>query len=500
MPAFDTVLNGFAVALEPSNLLFCIVGVVLGTIVGVLPGLGSAATIALLLPLTFTMSTTSAVIMLGGIWYGSMYGGSTTSILLRVPGESASVMTALDGFEMARQGRAGAALGISAIGSFVAGMLALIPLIWLAPHLAELALNFGPPEYVAIAVLGLSLVSCLSSGSVSKALCMAALGLVLGTVGLDPVSGQERFTYGTMSLQSGLDMVPVVIGLFGMAEVLAGVGRRDQIENVVAAPKGLANMLPNRTELMQSSGSIARGTVIGFIVGLLPGAGATISSYVAYALEKRVSKHPERFGKGAIQGVAAPEAANNAATASGFVPLLSLGIPANVVMALMLGAFMLHGITPGPTLVREHPDLFWGIICSMVIGNIVLLIINLPLIGLLVRLTLIPSTIMTPLILMVCFVGAYGVNNSTVDVGIMVLFGFIGYLMNRYEYPPAPLILAFVLGPMLETAFRQSMIMSKGSLGVFVSRPVSGLLLAILAATVAINLALMGSRKWRLAR
>ena len=481
MEILDSLVLGFSVSLTPANLAYCFAGVLLGTVIGVLPGLGSAATIALLLPLTYKIPTTSAIIMLAGIWYGSMYGGSTTSILLRVPGESAAVMTCLDGFEMARRGRAGAALGIAAIGSFVAGILGLVGLILLAPPLAEFALDFGPPEYFALTLLGLTLVSFLGSGSVPKSLAMAALGLLLGTVGLDPVRSQARFTFGTLSLQSGIDLIPMVMGLFGMSQVLHLVDRQPKAEEIAKTPSKFLELLPNRREWRDSIGAIGRGSLIGFLVGILPGAGGTISSYVAYAVEKRRSPHPERFGHGAIEGVAAPESANNAATASGFIPLLTLGLPANVVMALMLGAFMLHGITPGPTLVTEKPDMFWGVITSMFIGNLMLLVLNLPLISLFAKMTRVPTAYLVPVIVLACIIGAYGVNNNPFDVFVMLGFGVFGYYIERSGFSLAPLVLAFVLGPIMETALRQSLILSQGEFEFFVTRPLSAVLLGFAA-------------------
>jgi putative tricarboxylic transport membrane protein len=477
---------GFSVSLEPMNLAYCFVGVLLGTIVGVLPGLGSAATIALLLHVTYSMSATSAVIMLAGIWYGSMYGGSTTSILLRVPGESASVMTCIDGFEMARRGRAGAALGIAAFGSFIAGTLGLVGLILLAPPLADFALDFGPPEYFALTLLGLTLVSYLGSGSVSKALAMAALGLLLGTVGLDPVRSQERFTFGILSLQGGIDLVPMVMGLFGVSQVLHLMQTRSAPMESAGPLGGLLSLLPNRQEWRDAAGAIGRGTLVGFLVGLLPGAGGTISTYVAYAVEKRRSPHPERFGKGAIEGVAAPESANNAATASGFIPLLTLGLPANVVMALMLGAFMLHGITPGPMLLTQKPEMFWGVITSMFIGNVMLLVLNLPLIGVFVRFARMPTAYLIPVIVVACLVGAYAVNNNPVDIFVMLGFGVFGFYAERFNFSLAPLVLGFVLGPLMETSVRQSLIISDGSFEIFATRPISGALLGLAVAMVAL--------------
>lgn len=479
MDILSSLALGFSVSLEPANLAYCFIGVLLGTLVGVLPGLGSAATIALLLPLTYRIPTTSAVIMLAGIWYGSMYGGSTTSILLRVPGESASVMTCIDGFEMAKRGRAGAALGIAAFGSFFAGTLGLVGLIFLAPPLAEFALDFGPPEYFALTLVGLTLVSFLGRGSWSRAFGMAALGLLLGIVGLDPVRSHARFTFGTLSLQGGIELIPMVMGLFGLSQVFSMIERRLTIEEVANSPTKLRDLLPNRDEWRDSIGAILRGTLVGFLVGLLPGAGATISSYVAYAVEKRRSPHPERFGRGAIEGVAAPESANNAATSSGFIPLLTLGLPANVVMALMLGAFMLHGVTPGPMLLAQKPEMFWGIITSMFIGNVMLLVLNLPLIGLFAKVARMPPSYLIPVIVLACVIGAYGVNNNPVDIFTMLGFGIFGYLAEKFGYSLAPLVLAFVLGPLMETSLRQSLILSQGSFGIFIERPISAALFAI---------------------
>lgn len=483
MDILSSLALGFSVALEPMNLLYCFLGVLFGTLVGVLPGLGSAGAIALLLPVTYQMSATSAIIMLAGIWYGSMYGGSTTSILLRIPGESASVMTCIDGFEMARRGRAGAALGMAAFGSFIAGTLGLVGLAFLAPPLAEFALDFGPPEYFALALLGLMLVSYLGSEtSVPKALAMAALGLLLGTVGLDPVRSEARFTFGTISLQGGIELIPMVMGLFGVSQLLHLLAGASSPTEAIDPPRGLRALLPDRREWRDAAGAIGRGSLVGFLVGILPGAGGTISSFAAYALEKRRSKHPERFGQGAIEGVAAPESANNAATASGFIPLLTLGLPANAVMALMLGAFMLHGITPGPTLLAQKPDMFWGVISSMFVGNLMLLILNLPLVGLFAKLARLPSAYIIPVIAVACLIGAYGVNNNPFDILVMLGFGVFGYYAERYGFSLAPLVLAFVLGPLMEASLRQSLIISDGAFGIFVTRPISGTLLAFAAA------------------
>lgn len=479
MDFFGDLILGFSVSLSPMNLLYCFIGVGLGVVVGILPGLGSAATIALLLPITYHLDTTSAVIMLAGIWYGSMYGGSTTAILLRVPGESASVMTTLDGYPLARQGRAGAALGMAVFSSFIAGTLGLFGLALLAPPLAAFALEFGPPEYFALTLLGLTLVSYIATQSTAKAVVATVLGLLLGCIGIDPVTAASRFTYGTLTLQTGLDLVPMVMGLFGIAEVFNMIEERMSVRAGFTAPKGLLSVLPSREDWRNAVLPVGQGALTGFVVGILPGAGATISSYVAYAVAKRWSKHPEKFGTGIIGGVAAPEAGNNAATCSGFIPLLTLGLPANVVMALMLGALLLHGITPGPTMVYQHPDVFWGIVTSMFVGNLMLLLLMLPLIGTLSKITLVPDRITAPVIILVCLAGAYGVNNNPLDIVVMTVFGMLGYLMGKFDYPPAPLVLAFVLGPVMETSLRQSLILSHGDFAIFVSRPVSAVLLGI---------------------
>jgi putative tricarboxylic transport membrane protein len=490
MELVSNLALGFSVSLHPINLLFGFAGVTLGVIIGILPGLGSAATIALLLPITYFLDTTTAVIMLAGIWYGSMYGGSITSILLRVPGESASVMVAIDGHELTRQGRAGAALGMSVFSAFIAGMFGLLGLGLVAPTLAEFALDFGPPEYFALTVLGLTLVSYLATDSMWKAVAVTLFGLLLGTVGLDPVRSSARFTFGTLNLQSGIDLVPMVMGLFGISEVFHLIESRvtGAPPKPVHVPRGLMAVLPTRQDWRDARRAIGQGTLVGFFVGLLPGGGATISSYVAYAVAKRWAKHPQKFGNGAIAGVAAPESAANAATCSGFIPLLTLGLPDNVVMALILGAFMLHGVTPGPTLMLQQPQIFWGIVTSMFIGNCILIFTMLPMIGLLAKITLIPNNILVSIIVLACVAGAYGVNNNPMDIVTMTAFGVLGYLMTKYGYPQAPLVLAFVLGPIMETALRQSLIMSGGDFLVFWKSPVSGVLMTVLTFVVGARL------------
>ena len=467
---------GFWTALAPGNLLACFIGVLTGTLVGVLPGLGPVAAMSLLLPTTFHISPVSAIIMLAGIYYGAMYGGSTTSILVNIPGESASVVTCLDGYQMARQGRAGPALGISALGSFIAGTIATVGLMLAAPPLARMAIRFGPPEYFALILLGLTMVTFLTTGPMWKSLLMAASGLFLGCIGMDAKTGLSRFTFGIIELYDGIGLVPVAMGLFGISEVLLNV--QQPIQRSVVEDK-IRNLLPTLEDWSASIGPILRGTVLGFFLGVLPGGGSLISSFAAYAMERKVSKHPEKFGKGAIEGVAGPEAANNSATAGAFVPLLTLGIPSNAVMALLLGALVIYGVQPGPRLVQEHPQLFWGVVASMYVGNVMLLILNLPLIGIWVQILKVPYPILFPLILLFCLIGAYSMNNSSTEVGLMILFGIIGYFLKKLEYEPAPLILALVLGPMMELSFRQSLAMGDGNLLFFFTRPISAAIMIV---------------------
>ena len=475
MDLIGNVLNGFGVALQPINLLFCFIGCVIGTLVGVLPGVGPTAAISLLLPMTFRLNPISGIIMLAGIYYGAMYGGSTTSILVNIPGEAASVVTCLDGYQMARQGRAGPALGMSAIGSFIAGTFSVVALMVVAPPLAEAALKFGPPEYFSLMILGLTLLGFLSSGSMSKALLMAGLGIFLGTMGLDNLTGIPRFTFGSETLLDGPGLVPVVMGLFGIGEILSNLEK--PIKTEIFNTK-ISNLLPTVRDWIESKWALVRGSIIGFFLGILPGGGAVIASFVSYAVEKRLSKTPEKFGTGMIAGVAGPESANNSAAGGAFIPMLTLGIPANPVMAILLGALIIHGIQPGPFLIKEHPDLFWGVITSMYIGNIMLLILNLPLIGLWVRALRIPYSILFPLILLFCLIGSYSLKNSLGDVFVMIIFGVLGYLMRKYKYDTPPLVLAFVLGPIMEASLRRSLLLSNGSPFIFFQRPISvGLLL-----------------------
>lgn len=461
---------GLGVALQPMNLLYCFLGVFVGTLIGVLPGIGPVAAMALLLPVTYSITPAAAIIMLAGIYYGSMYGGSTTAILVNIPGEASSVVTCLDGYQMARQGRAGPALGMAAFASFIAGTIAIIGLTLLAPTLARWAVKFGPAEYFSLMVLGLCILAYLSHGSLLKALVMATLGLVLGLVGIDSINAAMRLTLGRMELIDGIGLVPIVMGLFGVAEILSNLEKPPQRE--IFATR-IANLLPDRKDWKQSSGPIARGSVLGFILGILPGGGSVIGSFLSYAVEKRISRTPERFGKGAIEGVAGPESANNAAAGGAFIPLLTLGIPPNVVMALLLGAFVIHGVQPGPLLMTQSPGLFWGVVASMYIGNLMLLVLNLPLIGMWVRVLKVPYRLLFPFILLFSIVGVYAVSGAIFDVYLMLGFGVLGYLMRKFGYEPAPLVLAFVLGPMMENNLRKSLILSQGDFSIFVSRPIS---------------------------
>ncbi len=479
MELFNNLIYGFSVALTPVNLLYCFIGVFIGTLIGVLPGIGPVGAMSLLLPTTLHSSPVGAVIMLAGIYYGAMYGGSTTSILLNIPGEAASVVTCLEGYQMARRGRAGPALGISAFGSFIGGTVSILGLMLVAPPLAEGALKFGPPEYFSLMMLGMTLLIYLASGSIPKALMMAVLGIVLGIVGIDPTSGVQRFTFQVLELNDGIGLVPLVMGLFGISEVLLNV--EQSLKREIFQTR-IQNLLPNLQDWKKSAGPITRGSVLGFFLGILPGGGALISSFISYAIEKKISRHPEEFGHGAIEGIAGPETANNSATGGAFIPLLTLGIPANVVMAMLLGALLIHGMQPGPMLLQSHPDLFWGVVTSMYIGNGMLLLLNLPLIGLWVQILKVPYRILFPLILLFCLIGAYSINYSILDLLVMILFGILGYLMKKFNYEGAPLVLAYVLGPMLEMSLRQSLTMSNGSFAIFFVRPISalGIIAAIL--------------------
>jgi putative tricarboxylic transport membrane protein len=472
------LLFGFSVTLQPMNLFCAFLGALMGTLVGVLPGLGPVGAMSILLPVTYGMPPTGAIIMLAGIYYGAQYGGSTTSILVNIPGESASVVTCLDGYQMARQGRAGPALGISAFGSFIAGTLGVMGLSFLAPPLVEAALTFGPPEYFALMCLGLTVLTFLAHGSMLKALIMAILGLFVGTIGLDITTGMQRFTFGISDLMEGVGLVQVAMGMFGIAEILINIEKTIKVSVFEAKLKGF---FPSREDWKKSAGAIFRGTVVGFFLGILPGGGAVIASFSSYAIEKRFSKYPEKFGTGVIEGVAAPESANNAASTGCFIPLMTLGIPSNVVMALLLGALMIHGLTPGPLLMTKNPDLFWGVICSMYIGNIMLLVLNLPLIPMWVKVLKIPYRILFPFILLFCLIGVYTINNNVFDIYLMILFAIFGYVARKFEFEAAPFILAVVLGPMMEKSFRQSLIMSQGDFSIFVTRPIPAVIFGIAA-------------------
>ncbi|ONI80135.1 transporter [Saccharothrix sp. ALI-22-I] len=469
------VLDGFGVVLEPTNLLYCLIGVVVGMLIGVLPGLGPAATIAILLPVTIGIEPVSSIIMLAGIFYGAQYGGTITSVLLRLPGEASSVVTVFDGHALARQGRAGTALGIAAIGSFIGGTVSIVALSLLAPLVAGFALDFGPPEYTALAMLGILLVSTVSSGHRLKALAAACIGLLLATVGRDGFTGAERFTFDNLSLADGLDFVPIAMGLFGLGEILYNLEERHR---ATQTPVTVANVWPSKADLRQSSGAIGRGSVLGFVLGILPGGGATLSSLAAYAWEKRRAKDPERFGKGAVEGVAAPETANNAAATSSFIPLLTLGIPANATMAVIFGALLIQGVSPGPQLVTQEPELFWGVVNSMYIGNILLLIMSIPLVGLFVKILRVRATVLAPITVLITLVGVYTVNNDVFDIVLVIVFGAVGYLMKKLGFDPGPLVLAFVLGSLLEDSLRRSLLIFDGDPTGFFTRPISGVLLA----------------------
>lgn len=485
------LLQGFALAATPTNLMFGFLGAVLGTAVGVLPGLGPAATISLLLPLSYALgSPLTSIIMMAGIYYGAMYGGSTTSILLNMPGEAASVVTCIDGNKMAKQGRAGAALGIAAIGSFVAGTLGIIGLSFVAPPLAAFALRFGPAEYFSLTVLGLMLAAYLSGKSVAKGLLMVACGLLLATVGLDPVSGKERFTFGTLILMDGIDFLTLAMGVFGIGEIFINLEEKLKNELVTNKNYTIYNIFSTYNDWFQARWAIVRGSLIGFFVGLLPGGGAVIASLVAYAVEKKASPHPETFGEGAIEGVAGPESANNAAASASFIPMLTLGIPGNPAIAMIYAALLIQGVQPGPFLIQDHPDVFWGVIASMYIGNIVLLILNLPLVGLWVKMLRVPYAILAPSVVLICSVGVYSIKNNVTDVAMMLLFGVMGYILRKLDFELGPLLLAFVLGGILEKSLSQALIISGGDFSVFVTRPISAAFLAFVAAMAVFPLVL----------
>ncbi len=491
----NEILYGFSVALTLDNLIYCFLGVVMGTAVGVLPGLGPVAAMSLLFGPTLKIPPISGLIMLAGIYYGAQYGGSTTSILLNIPGEASSVATCLDGYQMARQGRAGPALGISAFGSFIGGTLGLVGLMLIAPPVANFALKFGFPENFALMCLGLAVVSFLAQASMLKAMMMAVFGLFLGAIGMDIITATPKFAFGVNILMDGIGLIPAVMGIFGVSEVMLNI--EENLPQEVFKAK-ISNLLPNLKEWRDSVGPILRGSILGFFLGTLPGGGAFVASFSSYAVEKKLSKHPEKFGRGAIEGVAGPETANNAGATGSFIPLLALGIPSNAVMALLLGLLLTHGVQVGPMLLKQHGDIFWGVIVSMYIGNIMLLVLNLPLIGLWIKILRVPYPILFPLILLFCFIGCYSLNNSTEEVLIMIVFGIIGYLMKKFDYERAPLILAMVLSPMMENSLRQSLIVSQGDFLIFLTRPISAILLIItILLVISPLLPWVKNKKWR---
>jgi TctA family transporter len=481
MQLVDNLSLGLSVAFLPGNLLYCFVGVFLGTIVGVLPGLGPLATCAMLLPLTFGLEPTQALIMLAGIYYGSQYGGSTTAILVNLPGESASAVTAIDGYQMARRGRAGPALAAAALGSFFAGTVATVLIAVVAGPLTELALKFGPAEYFLLMVVGLVSSVALASGSIIKALAMICLGLLLSMTGTDKFTGMTRFTFDSIEMMDGIDFVAIAVGLYGVGEILRNLEQKDDERIEVARVKSL---MPSRDDLKRIVGPVIRGTSVGSLLGVLPGGGALLSSFVAYNIEKKFSPNGAEFGKGAIEGVAAPESANNAGAQTSFIPMLALGIPSNVVMALMIGAMIMQGIVPGPEVVTRNPDLFWGLIASMWIGNAMLVILNLPLVGVWVSLLRIPYRFMFPAIIAFSCIGVYSINNSTFAVYLLTLTGIIGYFLLKLDCEPAPFVLGFILGPMLEEHLRRAMTLYRGDLTIFVTRPISLILLCIAVAAI----------------
>jgi len=478
MDAFHSLMQGFSTVITPFNMGMAILGCFFGTLVGILPGLGPSATIAMLLPLTFGMNATSAMIMMCAIYYGAMYGGSTTSILVNVPGESASVVTTFDGYQMARQGRGGVALGISAIGSFIAGILGTFTLIFVCVPLSAFTLKFGPAEYFSLIVMGMLCIVLVGGKSISKSLMSGVLGMALGTVGIDVVQGAPRFVYDIPQLMDGVSFITVVMGLFGIGEVLVSAEERLKIKAVNVKFKDL---WPTVADVWQVKWSILRGTAIGFFIGALPGAGATIASFLAYGVEKGVAKNPERFGQGAIEGVAAPESANNAASSGAFVPLLALGIPGSGATAVMLGALMLYGLKPGPMLFHTNPDFVWAVIASMFIGNVILIFMNLPMIPFFALGLRIPYRYLYPAILLICIIGAYSLSSNVYDVWVMLIFGIFGYFMKKYDIPGGPLVVALVLGPMLEYNLYRALALSRGDITTFFTRPISGTLLAIAA-------------------
>lgn len=469
--------DGFAVAFSPMNLIYVTLGVLIGTVIGLLPGLGATAAIAILLPLTFSLEPATAIIMLAGIYYGSMYGGRVPSILLRLPGDASSVITTLDGYPLARQGKAGVALGITAIGSFIGGTIAIIGLTFLAPLLAQYAARVGAPELFALTLFGIIMIGFVGSGSRLKSMSLAGLGLLVAAIGTDPMAGTPRLTFGSVDLSAGIDIVPVAVGLFGLGEIFYTMEKR---KAATSHAQPIRRILPNRAEWLLTRWAILRASVLGFFVGILPGGGGAISSVLSYGVEKRISKRPEKFGKGALEGLAATETADNASSNSAFIPLLTLGVPPNAVMALLFGALLMQNVTPGPQLINTHPEVFFGVIASMYIGNALLLLLNLPLIRVFVLILKIPTSILNPIIVTVAVLGVYAVNSSMFDVVVCIIFGIIGYLLKKLQFDMAPFILAFVLGPIMEVEFRRTMTLSDGSLTIFFERPVAlGILLTV---------------------
>ena len=490
------LLLGFSTVFTATNLFYSLIGCLIGTMVGVLPGVGPLAGISMLLPTTFGLNATSAIILLAGIYYGAMYGGSTTSILMRIPGEAASVMTCIDGYAMAQKGRAGPALAIAAIGSYAAGTLSVIGLMFLAPPLAKFALGFGPPEYCTLLLCGLVVLGYMTGGSIVKNLSMIVMGLLFGMIGIDQMTGYFLFSYGIVALGDGIGIVPVAVGLFGISEILATAGQAKRPE--ILKPR-FRDLFPSRQELKDSVGPIGRGTLLGFLIGIIPGSAHIISTFVSYAVERRISKHPERFGKGAIEGVAGPESANNAASEGALVPMLALGVPTGPIPAVLLAALMVHGINPGPLFIKDQPVIFWGLIASMYIGNLVLLLLNLPLVSIFVNFLRIPYKILYPTILMFCVVGVYAVNSSLVDVGIMSVMGVLGYLLRKLDFETAPMVLGVVLAPIIEVSFRQALAMSNGDYLIFVQRPISAVFLvgALIMILLAVKPLIWKKRGWR---
>lgn len=482
---FSNLALGFSVALTLQNILLAFLGCLVGTLIGVLPGVGPIATIAMLLPITFGLDPTGALIMLAGIYYGAQYGGSTTAILVNIPGEATSVVTALDGHQMARQGRAGVALGIAAIGSFFAGTVATLVIAALGAPLTGLALIFGPTEYFSLMIMGLVFAVVLARGSILKAIAMILVGVLLSTVGLDLETGEERMTFGLAFLSDGIDFAVLAMGIFGIAEIMRNL---DHTEHRDVVRQSIGRLLPNKDDFKQAYKPVLRGTLIGAILGILPGNGAVLGPFAAYTLEKKIAKDPRRFGRGAIEGVAGPESANNAGAQTSFIPLLTLGIPPNAVMALMVGAMTIHGIIPGPQVMTKNPNLFWGMIASMWVGNLMLLIINLPLVGMWVRLLKVPYRLLFPAILMFCCIGIYSINSLPTDVMFIGLFGFVGYVLIKFGFEPAPMLLGFVLGKLMEENLRRALILSRGSMQTFIERPVSAGLLAVAAILLIIAL------------